>query len=404
MTFFEPTKSAALERLALVNPAAYARTRNAIDGAVTRLSPYLTHGLLSLREVYDAVNERHPLPREHKLVFELGWRAYYRHVWHHRGDSIHQSLHAGPLPEEAYQRDLPADVVEARTGIPAIDRAVQTLYATGYLHNHARMWLASYLIHWRKVHWYSGAQWMLGYLLDGDIASNHLSWQWVAGTGSHKPYVFNADNVAKYAPEPWHSFGSAIDTDYETLNAMAHTPLRNSPSPADCDANRGVAQPPRAFSPPEAVWSPPNSSGVHGRHVWLLHPWSIGSLPESQRDDTLTVGVGLSECHADVSWSEQRWRFATDGLRSRTPHLWWGDAQQLANALHGAKTVSWQSDPHIDVAMQTVANRLHAAASPPQMAGVPDKPLFEPVTPLCASFAQWWRQTRIDVRQMRLNY
>jgi deoxyribodipyrimidine photo-lyase len=404
MTFFEPTKSAALERLALVDPAAYARTRNAIDGAVTRLSPYITHGLLSLREVYDAVHSRHPMPREHKFVFELGWRAYYRHVWHHRGGSIHQSLHAGALPEEAYQRDLPADVVEARTGIPAIDRAVQTLYATGYLHNHARMWLASYLVHWRKVHWYSGAQWMLGYLLDGDIASNHLSWQWVAGTGSHKPYVFNADNVAKYAPEPWHSFGSAIDTDYETLNAMAHTPLQNSPSPADCGANHGVAQPPRTASPPGAGWSPPNGSEVDGRNVWLLHPWSIGSLPESQREHTLTIGVGLSECHADVSWSEQRWRFVTDGLRSQTPHLWWGDAEQLANALHGAKAVFWQCDPHIDVAMQTVASRLNAADSPPQMAGVPDKPLFEPVTPLCASFTQWWRQTRIDDRQMRLNY
>jgi deoxyribodipyrimidine photo-lyase len=404
MTSFTPTRSAALERLAMVDPTAYARTRNAIDGAVTRISPYLTHGLLSLREVYDAVNERRPLPREHKLVFELGWRAYYRHVWSHRGDSIHQSLHAGPLPEEAYQHDLPADVLEARTGIPAIDLAVRTLYATGYLHNHARMWLASYLIHWRKVHWRSGAQWMLGYLLDGDIASNHLSWQWVAGTGSNKPYVFNADNVAKYAPESWHSFGTAIDTDYESLNVMARMPLPAKLSAALGDLNHGVAQPSRTASPPEAGWALPKSSEAHGRNVWLLHPWSIGSLPESRRDNTVTIGIGLSECHANVSWSEQRWRFVTDGLRSHTPRLWWGDTEQLANALRGAKTVSWQCDPHIDLAMQTVTNRLHASALPPQTAGVYDKPLFEPVTPMCASFAQWWRQTRIDERQLRLNY
>jgi deoxyribodipyrimidine photo-lyase len=52
-------------------------------------------------------------------------------------------------------------------------------------------------------------------LLDGDLASNHLSWQWVAGTGSSKPYLFNADNVARYAPAPWHSQGSVIDQSYE---------------------------------------------------------------------------------------------------------------------------------------------------------------------------------------------
>ncbi|MGC8035725.1 FAD-binding domain-containing protein, partial [Salmonella enterica] len=74
--------------------------------------------------------------------------------------------------------------------------------------NHARMWLASYVVHLRKVHWRAGADWMVGHLLDGDLASNHLSWQWVAGTGSHKPYLFNAENVAKYAPAEWHSPGT----------------------------------------------------------------------------------------------------------------------------------------------------------------------------------------------------
>jgi len=81
-----------------------------------------------------------------------------------------------------------------------IDRAVHQLYTTGYLHNHARMWLASYIVHLRKVHWRVGADWMVGYLLDGDLASNHLSWQWVAATFSNKPYLFNAENVARYVP------------------------------------------------------------------------------------------------------------------------------------------------------------------------------------------------------------
>ena len=196
MRSFEPTLQAARARLAAVRPDAYAQTRNALDGAVTGLSPYLTHGLLSLREVYADVHARYALDAKHKFVFELGWRAYYRHVWAHLGEDIHKSLHAGLLPDDAYSAELPTDVVEARTGIAAIDLAVTELYSTGYLHNHARMWLASYLVHLRKVHWHAAAQWMLGHLLDGDVASNHLSWQWVAGTGSSKPYLFNAYNVS----------------------------------------------------------------------------------------------------------------------------------------------------------------------------------------------------------------
>ncbi len=96
-------------------PLALEATRNALNGAVTRLSPYLTHGLLGLSEVYATVNARYALTPAHKLVFELGWRAYYRHVWSHLGDGIDQSLHAGLLPDSAYQ----PDVLQARTGIPA---------------------------------------------------------------------------------------------------------------------------------------------------------------------------------------------------------------------------------------------------------------------------------------------
>ena len=202
MEIFPPTRQAALERMAAIHPAEYVRTRNDLQGAVTGLSPYITHGLFSLPEVFKAIAQHHPLTVQDKLVFELGWRAYYRHVWTHRSEGIFDSIHDGCLPEAEYARALPADIRQARTGVPVIDMAVRTLYATGYLHNHARMWLASYVVHLRKVHWRIAADWLYGHLLDGDLASNHLSWQWVAGTGSSKPYLFNADNVARFAPPP----------------------------------------------------------------------------------------------------------------------------------------------------------------------------------------------------------
>ena len=380
MRNFEPTLEAAHARLAAVNPANYARTRNALGGAVTRLSPYLTHGLLSLREVYEAVNARHPLDAQHKFVFELGWRAYYRHVWAHLGDGIHKSIHTGLLPDDAYQSNMPADVLEARTGIPAIDLAVRGLYETGYVHNHARMWLASYIVHLRKVHWHVGAQWMLGHLLDGDLASNHLSWQWVAGTGSSKPYLFNADNVAKYAPADWHSPGTVIDTSYEELDRIAHSakPIQ----PYNGGAQSDIQQPTLYAAPPNAAWSAPDGAQVTDRDVWLVHPWSLGATSQPSTIGALVIGVGFIQAHTQLPWNDQRWRFVTQGLSTCTAHLWWGNTAQITEALRTARSVAWQADPHIAVKLQAAREQSPA-------------PLFETVRNYCPSFTQWWRRTKI---------
>ena len=88
-----PTLAAAKARIAAVQPADYARTRNALDGAVSGLSPYITHGFVTLADVLAVVTARHALDIQHKFVRELGWRAYFRHVWQHRGDAILRSLH-----------------------------------------------------------------------------------------------------------------------------------------------------------------------------------------------------------------------------------------------------------------------------------------------------------------------
>ena len=85
---FPPTLEAAYRRLAAVRPADYARSRNAIHGAVTRLSPYFTHGLLDLPAALAAVTQRYPLGPEDKLVMEFGWREFFQHVWRHLGEGI----------------------------------------------------------------------------------------------------------------------------------------------------------------------------------------------------------------------------------------------------------------------------------------------------------------------------
>ncbi len=275
---FPPTLAAARQRIAAIQPAAYARSRNHLGGAVTRLSPYLTHGIVSLTDVAVAVASAHRLDLGDKLVVELGWRAFFHHVARHRGDAILQSLHAGPRPDAAYAAQLPDDIRQARSGVPAIDQAVRTLYATGWLHNHARLWLASYVVHVRGVHWRAGADWLLAHLLDGDRASNHLSWQWVAGTGSHKPYLFNADNVARYTAgshAAWDSSGSVVDTAYATLErwACGQAPLPPAtPLPAGDGVDEPVLwqQPPPGLAPPGL---PPDA--LAGRRVQLVHPWAL---------------------------------------------------------------------------------------------------------------------------------
>ena len=374
-TTFAPTRAAALVRIAAVRPADYARSRNALEGAVTGLSPYITHGLVTLPEVLAGVASRHRLDVQHKFVFELGWREFFRHVWTHRGDAILQSLHEGPLPDEAYAREMPADIRQARTGVPVIDMAVGTLYATGMLHNHARMWLASYVVHLRKVHWRAGADWLYAHLLDGDLASNHLSWQWVAGTGSGKPYLFNAENVARYAPTGWHSGGSVIDRSYDALDAIARSRRAVSVAP-DGD---GVDEPEQLHRPLEIhAATAPCPVDVAGRDVWLVHPWALDEPPRDLPAGCLRLGLLLSDFHDAWPWSPARWAFVGARMAELAPLRLSKSREDAALALAGARSVQTLADPHVDALLPATVIRRPALH------------LFAHVQRPCASFSRWW--------------
>ena len=377
---FAPTLGAARARIAAVNPVAYARTRNAVEGAVSNLSPYITHGFVTLADVLAGVASRQTLDAQHKFVYELGWRAYFRHVWQHRSEGILRSLHEGPLPDDAYARELPADVRQGCTGLPVVDQAVRALFTTGTLHNHARMWLASYVVHVRKVHWRAGADWLYSHLLDGDLASNHLSWQWVAGTGSSKPYLFNADNVARYAPLSWHSPGSVIDTSYEALDRMARLPAR--PLLRERDAPVGSlwrAEPRVGAEPPDALGvTPPDAAAVANRDVWLVHPWSLGVLPAALPADTVAIGIFVAEFHRAWPWSDARWRFVGTRMAELAAERWYGDAAAIGAALGGARSVRSIDEPHL---APWLARWAECEAAPT---------LFPPVDQRCDSFSRWW--------------
>ncbi len=399
---FEPTAAAARARLAAVRPSEYARTRNHLDGAVTRLSPYLTHGFITLPETLAAVLARGPLEVQHKFVYELGWRAFFHHVWQHRGAAIFDSLHAGPLPDDAYTRRLPADIREARTGVPVIDAAVRALYATGYLHNHARMWLASYVVHLRRVHWRAGADWLYGHLLDGDLASNHLSWQWVAGTGSSKPYLFNAENVARYAPRALHSGGTLLDTGYEALDHIARGGPLPGAEPAAAGGRITATAEPALTSQGEdgeaaaALPPAPSAALFTGRDVWLVHPWSLREAPADVPVDTLRVGLWLDDFHRQWPWSALRWRFTSARLLALTgaQAQYRADTSTWGAALASARSVRAWREPHLAAAMGGILDGIRWQTPAPLFA--------EPGT-CCASFSQFWnRSTRGVLRASEL--
>jgi deoxyribodipyrimidine photo-lyase len=184
-------RAAAEERLANFNANRYGATRNFLNGSVSRLSPYIRHGVITLREVLQKFAGR----KLDKFVQELAWRDYWQRIYAEIGDGIWQDREPAKTGV-TYSPNLPADL--GKTSLACMDAFAAELEATGYLHNHARMWFSAYLIHWRRVAWQAGARWFLHHLVDGDAASNNLSWQWVASTFSHKPYFFNRENLERY--------------------------------------------------------------------------------------------------------------------------------------------------------------------------------------------------------------
>ncbi|BAY22439.1 deoxyribodipyrimidine photolyase family protein [Calothrix sp. NIES-2100] len=194
-------RKAAEKALQKVKPALYGKTRNFLTGDVTKLSPYIRYGVLSLREIRDYVLDKvQNRDDATKLINELGWRDYWQRLYAKLGNNIWQDQEeykTGYTVAE-YALELPQNIKDANTGLVCIDNFSQELQETGYLHNHMRMWLAAYIVHWRRIRWQAGAKWFLEHLLDGDPASNNMSWQWVASTFSHKPYFFNRENLERY--------------------------------------------------------------------------------------------------------------------------------------------------------------------------------------------------------------
>jgi deoxyribodipyrimidine photo-lyase len=209
---WQPGEIAGRERLLAFGRNAlgeYATARDRPDLAGTsRLSPYLHHGEVSPRQVWAAIgkaSERMGESAEQwtqgRFIAELVWREYAAHVLHHHPTLPEQSRNA-VFERLAWREDPQAFAAWTRghTGHALVDAGMRELWATGWMHNRVRMVAGSLLVKNLLLPWQQGERWFWDTLVDADLASNALNWQWVAGTGPDAaPFfrIFNPDTQAE---------------------------------------------------------------------------------------------------------------------------------------------------------------------------------------------------------------
>ncbi len=203
-----PTREAALARLHAFVPHAgrsYAQGRNTDRGRgaqtdVSMLSPYLRRRLITEREVVDAVLAAHGPEGADRFITEVFWRSYFK-GWLERRPCVwtHYTTTRNALVSEWGDTPRLIEAETGQTGIAIVDDWARELIETGYLHNHARMWFASIWIFTLRLPWQLGADFFLRHLLDGDPASNTLSWRWVAGLHTRgKHYLATRTNIERF--------------------------------------------------------------------------------------------------------------------------------------------------------------------------------------------------------------
>ena len=204
-----------LEKMDLIDPVEYGRTRNYIDGAVTCLSPYISRGVISTKQVLEIVLKKgYKISQIESFVKELCWRDYFQRVAQVKDLDVEIKQ-----PQTSILNyEISSQIVDATTGIEGIDNAIKQLYQLGYMHNHCRMYTASLVCNIAKSHWHHPAQWMYYHLLDGDWASNACSWQWVAGANSNKKYYASQENINKFTYT--NQVNTFLDKPNEVLETM----------------------------------------------------------------------------------------------------------------------------------------------------------------------------------------
>ena len=218
--FWDPTRQGGLGRLRgflqeAVSGYSTDRDFPSIDGT-SRLSPYLHWGQIGPREVAAAIRETRGGQGLDTFYRELVWREFAYHVLYHFPDTPEKPLQpkfAG-FPWRSDKAAL-RSWQRGQTGYPIVDAGMRQLWETGWMHNRVRMIVASFLVKHLLHSWRDGAEWFWDTLVDADLASNTLGWQWAGGCGADAaPYfrIFNpitqggkfdagGDYIRRHVPE-----------------------------------------------------------------------------------------------------------------------------------------------------------------------------------------------------------
>ncbi|MEP6018171.1 MAG: FAD-binding domain-containing protein [Paracoccaceae bacterium] len=187
-------------------------------GTVSALSPWIRHRLITEEEVLTQTLARYSPSTAIKFIQEVFWRGYFK-GWLEQHPSVWRSYQSGiqttqnRLHSNAQLSAGYTSAIDGRTGIECFDHWCRELVETGYLHNHARMWFASIWIFTLRLPWELGAEFFLNHLIDGDPASNTLSWRWVGVLHTKgKTYLARPDNIAKYTDGAFEPIGQLAKT------------------------------------------------------------------------------------------------------------------------------------------------------------------------------------------------
>lgn len=236
---WKPSRAGAEERmqsfLSRVSRYKEARDLPAEDGT-SGLSPYLHWGQVGPREVAAWLREDGGQSGGRKTFYnELIWREFAYHVLYHFPDTPEEPLQrkfAGfPWEEDA---ELLRAWQAGQTGYPLVDAGMRQLWESGWMHNRVRMLVGSVLVKHFLQPWQAGARWFWDCLVDADLASNTLGWQWAGGCGADAaPYfrIFNpitqsekfdpaGTYIRRYVPELREVPGKWIHRPWEMPEAL----------------------------------------------------------------------------------------------------------------------------------------------------------------------------------------
>ncbi|MBB6460044.1 FAD-binding domain-containing protein [Flammeovirga kamogawensis] len=275
-----------LEKIDQFSPLKYGGSRNYIDGGVSYLSPYISRGVISTRQVLDHLMRKgYDFYKSEKFIQELAWRDYWQQIWIDQKEHIDFDL-KHPQPNVDHYK-LPKALANSQTGIEAIDNGINALKESGYMHNHMRMYVAMLSCNIGKSHWLLPAKWMYYHLLDADWASNALSWQWVAGANSNKKYVANQANINKYCHSTQE--GTFLDITYQDfekiktpkhlLNCVPFTLSTELPKTNSLIIDESVP----TFIYNSYQLDPTWNSTLQGNRILLLEPSHFNKYPISEK-------------------------------------------------------------------------------------------------------------------------